>query len=97
MSETKQSPESWSAESKLMAIIESSALSELELGEYCRRKGIFPEQIDGWRKAFITNSNNHSALKKGSPGSQRKTRVGFESWSVNCVVRTRRWLKRSLC
>ena len=65
LSETKQPAESWSAESKLTAIIESSTLSELELGEYCRRKGIFPEQIDGWRKAFIANSSNHQALKKG--------------------------------
>jgi len=72
LSETKQSPESWSAESKLMAVIESSTLSELELGEYCRRKGIFPEQIDGWRKAFITNSNNHSALKKGIAGESKE-------------------------
>ena len=38
LAETKQPAESWSAESKLTAIIESSALSELELGEYCRRK-----------------------------------------------------------
>ncbi|QHD00182.1 transposase [Pseudomonas sp. S04] len=72
LSENKQSPENWSAESKLMAVIESSALSELELSEYCRRNGIFPEQIDGWRKAFIANSTNHSALKKGIAGETKE-------------------------
>ncbi|WP_405121373.1 IS3 family transposase [Pseudomonas petroselini] len=72
LSENKQSPESWSAESKLMAVIESSALSELELSEYCRRNGIFPAQIDGWRKAFIANSTNHSALKKGIAGETKE-------------------------
>lgn len=72
LSENKQPAESWSAESKLTAIIESSSLSELELGEYCRRKGIFPEQIDGWRKAFIANSSNHQALKKGVAGESKE-------------------------
>lgn len=79
LSENKQSPESWSAKSKLMAVIESSALSELELelSEYCRRNGIFPEQIDGWRKAFIANSYNHSALKKGIAGETKEDKNGI--------------------
>lgn len=42
-----------------MAIIESAALSELELGEYCRRKGIIPEQINYRGKAFTTSSGQH--------------------------------------
>ncbi|MHC8376191.1 hypothetical protein ACYZT3_09045 [Pseudomonas sp. MDT1-16] len=36
LSETKQPAENWSAESKLTVVIESSALSELELGEYLK-------------------------------------------------------------
>jgi transposase-like protein len=71
LSETKQPTENWSAESKLTVIIESSALSELELGEYCRRKGIFPEQITDWRKAFIANSSKQSAYKKVESGQSR--------------------------
>lgn len=57
LSDAKQPAENWSAESKLAVIIETSALSELELGEYCRRKGIFPEQITDWRNAFIALCN----------------------------------------
>ncbi|MGY2331957.1 transposase, partial [Pseudomonas sp. SDT2931_S440] len=56
LSDTKQPVENWSAESKMAVIIETAALSELELGEYCRRKGIFPEQITDWRNAFIASS-----------------------------------------
>jgi len=42
-----------SNEDKLAIIIETAPLSEVELGEYCRRKGLYPEQIAGWKKTFI--------------------------------------------
>ena len=42
-----------SNEEKLSIIIETASLSEIELGEYCRRKGLYPEQIAGWKKTFI--------------------------------------------
>ena len=32
-------------------MIEAAALNEAELGDYCRRRGIFPEQIAIWREA----------------------------------------------
>lgn len=41
------------SEEKLLAIIEAASLSETELGEYCRRKGYYPEQIAGWRASVV--------------------------------------------
>ena len=41
------------SEEKLLAIIETASLSETELGEYCRRKGYYPEQIAGWRASIV--------------------------------------------
>jgi transposase len=41
----------WSSEEKFSAVVETASLNELELGEYCRRKGIFPEQLAAWREA----------------------------------------------
>ena len=38
---------------KLTVMIETASLNELELGEYCRRKGLYPEQISGWKAYFI--------------------------------------------
>ena len=32
-------------------VLESAALNEAELGEYCRRKGVYVEQIREWRAA----------------------------------------------
>jgi transposase len=43
----------FSSDEKLAIVIETASLSEVELGEYCRRKGLYPDQINGWKKAFI--------------------------------------------
>ena len=43
----------FSSEDKLSVVIETASLGELELGEYCRRKGLYPEQVITWKKAFI--------------------------------------------
>ena len=43
----------FSNEEKLTIVIETASLNEVELGEYCRRKGLYPEQIAGWKNAFV--------------------------------------------
>ena len=44
-------------EEKLAIVIESASLTEVELGEYCRRKGLYPEQIAGWKNGFELGSS----------------------------------------
>ena len=44
-------PEGWSARDKFAAVLETAAFNEAELAEYCRAKGIYPEQLSQWRKA----------------------------------------------
>lgn len=41
----------WSSADKFRVVLETAPLSEAELSEYCRRKGIQPEQIRQWRAA----------------------------------------------
>lgn len=43
-------PEGWNARDKFAAVVESASLNEQELAEYCRKKGIYPEQLEQWRK-----------------------------------------------
>ena len=38
-------PEGWSARDKFNAVVESAGKNEAELAEYCRRKGLYPEQL----------------------------------------------------
>ncbi|UHD14723.1 IS3 family transposase [Thiocapsa bogorovii] len=37
------------SEEKFAVVMETATLNELELGAYCRRKGLFAEQISAWR------------------------------------------------
>lgn len=47
-------------EEKLSVVIETASLSEVELGEYCRRKGFYPEQITGWKNVFVQGATSSS-------------------------------------
>ncbi|WP_193323359.1 transposase [Erwinia endophytica] len=46
----EKSSEQWPAEARLAVIIETATLSE---AEYCRKKGLYPEQIIQWKQAFL--------------------------------------------
>jgi len=46
----------WSSEEKFAVVLETSTLAEVELSEYCRVKGLYPEQIKAWKKNFIASS-----------------------------------------
>jgi transposase-like protein len=47
-------PEGWSARDKFNAVLESAGLNEAQLAQYCRAKGLYPEQIEQWRRACET-------------------------------------------
>lgn len=49
----KGSTEQLSAEARFAIVVETATLSEHELGQYCRERGLFPEQIKAWKQAFI--------------------------------------------
>lgn len=38
-----------SSEEKFTVVTETASLNEVELSEYCRRQGLYPEQINAWR------------------------------------------------
>ena len=44
-------PEGWLARDKFAAVLETATFNEIDLAEYCRKKGIYPEQLSQWRKA----------------------------------------------
>ena len=52
-----QQPGNFSNEEKLNVVIETASLHETELGEYCRRMGLYPEQIAGWKHVLVQGSS----------------------------------------
>lgn len=57
-------PEGWSSRDKFNAVLESATLSEAELGEYCRKRGLYPEQIRRWRQSCETANERDERLEK---------------------------------
>ncbi len=57
------------SEAKFNIVLETAALNENELSKYCRSKGIFPLQIDAWRKTCISahsqisHKDEHTAIR----------------------------------
>jgi transposase len=51
-----KNPENWSGENKLAVVIEAAGLNEEQLAEYCRKKGLYVEQVMRWRAAAIAGA-----------------------------------------
>ena len=63
--------EEWSSTDKFGVVLETAGLNEAELAEYCRRKGLFIEQITAWRTA-CQEANAHTADRRRDQREQSK-------------------------
>jgi hypothetical protein len=63
--------EEWSSKDKFGVVLETAGLNETELAEYCRRKGLFIEQIAVWRTA-CQEANAHSVDRARDQREQSK-------------------------
>ncbi|MEK0314525.1 transposase [Cohnella sp. 56] len=50
---SERSNERWSTQEKFAIVVETAGLSEIELSEYCRGKGLYVEQLAAWRDACL--------------------------------------------
>lgn len=71
-------PDDWSNQDKFLIVVETASMSEAELAEYARKKGLYVEQIKAWRDACM-NANGGVAkqaaeLSKKLKESERANR-----------------------
>ena len=50
--------ELWSSANKFAVVLETASLNEAELALYCRKKGLYAEQITTWRSACVDANAN---------------------------------------
>lgn len=62
----QKSPYNWTVKERFDAIIEASKLSQEEVFEYCRKKGIFPHHLDTWKKEFVEGSSKKNQLENNA-------------------------------
>ncbi len=70
----KRSTDDWSAQAKFAAVVETAGLNEHELSEYCRNKGLYPEQIQRWKAACIQGAESLSEQHKADQQLRRQQR-----------------------
>ncbi len=67
------SSEKWSSEEKFSVVLETATLSEVELSEYCRVKGLYPEQIKAWKLACIAGNTATKQVKRIKTTPEQKS------------------------
>jgi len=86
-------PEGWSSRDKFAAALETAALNEADLAEYCRKRGLYPAQIAAWRAACeqANDWDRASTARLGQAIKEEKKRS--RTWSGNWRARTAHWPK----
>lgn len=70
----RNKPHQWAAEDKLAVVIETASFNEAQLSEYCRSKGLYPEQVSEWKTSALTGYQSHQQLKKEKTMNQQQAR-----------------------
>lgn len=48
-----QTSDKWRSHDKFLIVMDTFAMNELEIAEYCRKKGLYREQIEAWRNVCL--------------------------------------------
>ena len=68
-----RSSDKWSSEGKFAVVLETTTLSEVELSEYCRVKGLYPEQIKAWKQACVAGNTKTKQVKRVNSAPEKKS------------------------
>lgn len=76
-SSVSRSSDRWSSQEKFTVVLECATLTEIELGAYCRRRGLYPEQVALWKQACMqgTMKNSDQQKKAKSDSAADKKRI----------------------
>ena len=70
-------PEGWSSRDKFAAVLETATMNEADLADYCRRRGLFLEQIKAWRMAceLANDWDRTSTTRMSQATKEEKKRI----------------------
>jgi len=66
--------EQWSSADKFVVVLEAASMNEAQLGEYCREKGLYPEQIAAWREACLQANADEAVQSQAQCQQARQAR-----------------------
>lgn len=68
----------WSSKERFAAVLESAAMNAEETAEYCRRRGLYPQQLAAWRR---------DCEQAGSRSKQERRREAEEAKAQRARIR----------
>ncbi len=78
MPDSDNTPDGWTSRDKFAAVMETAAMSEAEIAEYCRQRGLYSEQLASWRTACEQandwNRASEKLLKVATKADRKKMR-----------------------
>lgn len=60
----ESSSERWSSEDKFLIVMETARMNQAELATYCRKKGLYVEQVEAWKDACMNANGGVSKQAK---------------------------------
>ena len=67
-------PEGWTARDKFAAVVETASMSESERAEYCRKRGLYVQQLAAWRTACEAANDWAGERRQQQAAADRETR-----------------------
>ena len=64
-----------SSEEKFAVVVETATLNEVELGEYCRGRGLYPQEVGAWRESCAQANAMMSAKAERAEIRAHKQRI----------------------
>jgi len=83
MTKTPKSPKDWTPEQKMQAVLESSQLSEEDLGAFLRKNGLHESNLKQWRLEMLGGLQNTASKKKSKGKSAEAKRIRQLEKEVN--------------
>ena len=77
--EEDSGPRGWSSKDKFRVVVETASLNENQLAEYCRAKGLFPEQIAQWKSSCEMANDFDASSNRTLIQDQRKDKQKIHS------------------
>jgi len=83
MTKTPKSPKNWTPEQKMQAVLESSQLTEEDLGAFLRKNGLHESDLKQWRLDMLGGLQGSKPKKKSKGKSAEAKRIRQLEKEVN--------------
>jgi transposase-like protein len=67
--------ERWGTTEKFAMVVETAMLNETEIGEYCRKRGLYPEQLGAWRTSCEQANADKTVIQRSGDRRADKRRI----------------------